>query len=54
VSAEFETSAAMLKASRAHTANITQGWLTANLKNHWSKDVLPPSSQSCNPFDFFM
>jgi hypothetical protein len=42
----------MLKASRAHTANITRGWLTANLKNHWSKDILPPSSQNCNPFAF--
>ncbi len=54
MSAECETFAATLKASRAHTANITQsGWL-ANLKNHWSKDILPLSSQNCNPFDFFM
>jgi hypothetical protein len=44
----------MLKSSRAHTANFTPGWLRANLKNHWSQDILPPSSQYCNPFDFFM
>jgi hypothetical protein len=26
----------------------------ANLKNHWSEDILPPSSQNCNSFNFFM
>ncbi len=25
-----------------------------NLKNHWSKEILPPSSQDCNLFDYFM
>ncbi len=24
------------------------------MKNHWSKDILPPSSQYCDPFDIFM
>ncbi len=28
--------------------------MKGNLKNHWSKDILPPSSQYCNLFDFFM
>jgi hypothetical protein len=54
MSAECETSAVVLKASSAHTAKFTQDWLKANLKNHWSKEILPPSSQDCNPFDYFM
>jgi hypothetical protein len=24
------------------------------MKNHWSKEIGPPSSSDCNPFDFSM
>jgi hypothetical protein len=54
MSTECETYAVVLKASRAHTAKIIQDWLKDNLKIHWSKEILPPSSQDCNPFDYFM
>jgi len=26
----------------------------ANLKDHWSKEIWPPSSNDCNPLDYFM
>jgi hypothetical protein len=39
--------------TRPHSQNHP-GWLKANLKNHWSKEILPPSSQDCNLFDYFM
>ena len=29
-------------------------WLKENLKNHWSKEIWPPSSPDCNPFDSSM
>jgi len=38
----------------AHTANITQNWLKANLKDHWPKEIWPPSSPDCNSLDYFM
>jgi hypothetical protein len=44
----------VLKALRAHTAEIPQGWLKVNLKNHWSKEIWPPSSLDGNPLDSFM
>jgi hypothetical protein len=28
-----------------NTAKITQGWLKANLKDPWSKEIWPPSSK---------
>ncbi len=28
-----------------HTAKSTQDWLKANLKDHWSKEIWPPSSK---------
>ena len=37
-----------------NTAKSTQNWLKANLKDHWSKEIWPPSSKDCNPLDFFM
>ncbi len=39
--------------TRTHSQNHP-GLLKANLKNHWSKEILPPSSQNCNLFDYFM
>jgi hypothetical protein len=39
--------------TRPHSQNHS-GWLKANLKNHWPKEILPPSSQDCNPVDYFM
>jgi hypothetical protein len=30
-------------------AKIAQDWLKANLKDHWSKEIWPPSSKDCNP-----
>ena len=39
------------KALRAHTAKITQDWLKANMENHWSQEIRPPSSPGCNLFD---
>ena len=36
-----------------NTAKSTQNWLKANLKDHWSKEILPPSSKECNPSDHF-
>jgi len=32
-----------------NTAKIAQDWLKANLKDHWSKEIWPPSSKDCNP-----
>ncbi len=29
-------------------------WVTASLKIHWSKEIWPPSSQGCNPLDYFI
>jgi hypothetical protein len=40
----------VLKALRAHTAKITQDRLKANMENHWSQEIWPPSSPDCNPF----
>jgi len=37
-----------------NTAKITQDCLKANLKDHWSKEVWPPSLKDCNPLDYFM
>ena len=37
-----------------NTAKSTQDWLKANLKNHWSKEIWPPSSKDRNPSDYFM
>ncbi len=45
--------AGVLKALRAHTAKITQNWLKANMKNHWSQEIWPTGSPDCNP-DLFM
>jgi hypothetical protein len=36
---------------RTHTAKITQDWLKANMENHWSQEIRPPSSPGCNLFD---
>jgi hypothetical protein len=44
----------MLKVLRAHTAKITQNWLKANMENHWSQEIWPPSSPDCNPLDLSM
>jgi hypothetical protein len=44
----------MLKALRAHTAKITQNWMKANMENHWSQEIWPPSSPYCNPLDLSM
>ena len=30
------------------------GWLRANLKIHWSKEIWPSSSPGYNPSDYFM
>ena len=37
-----------------NTAKSTQDGLKANLKDHWSKEIRPPSSKDCNPSDYFM
>ncbi len=37
-----------------NTAKITQDCLKANLKDHWSKEIWPPSLKDCNPLDYFM
>ncbi len=37
-----------------NTAESTQDGLKANLKDHWSKEIWPPSSKDCNPSDNFM
>jgi hypothetical protein len=37
-----------------NTAKSTQDGLKANLKDHWSKEIWPPSSKDCNPSDYFM
>jgi hypothetical protein len=42
------------KALRAHTAKITQNWLKADMENHWSQEILPPSSPDCNLLDLSM
>ena len=39
---------------RAHTAKIIQNWLKADMENHWSQEILPPSSPDCNPLDSSM
>jgi hypothetical protein len=44
----------VLKALRAHTAKITQDWLKANMKNHWSQEIWHSSSPDCNPLDLSM
>jgi hypothetical protein len=44
----------VLIALRAHAAIITQNWLKANMENHWSLEIGPPSSPYCNPLDLFM
>jgi hypothetical protein len=44
----------VLKALRAHTAKITQNWLKANMENHWSQEIWPPSSPECNLLDLSM
>ncbi len=36
-----------------NTAKSTQNWLKANLKDHWYKEIWPPSSKECNPSDHF-
>jgi len=38
----------------AHTSNITQNWLKADLKDHWPKEIWPPSTPDCNPLGYFM
>jgi hypothetical protein len=38
----------------AHTANITQNWLKANLKDQWPKEIWPPSLNYCNPLGNFV
>jgi hypothetical protein len=43
--------------AKSFTRQLSQnhpGWLEANLKNHWWKEILPPSSQDFNLFDYFM
>jgi hypothetical protein len=30
---------------KQNNAKITQGWLKANLKDHWSKEIWPTSSK---------
>ena len=37
-----------------NTAKITQDCLKANLKDHWPKEIWPPSLKDCNPLDYFM
>ncbi len=37
-----------------NTAKSTKDGLKANLKDHWSKEIWPPSSKDCNPSDYFM
>ncbi len=37
-----------------NTAKITQDCLKANLKDHWSKEIWPPSLKYCNPLDYFL
>jgi hypothetical protein len=32
-----------------NTAKIVQDRLKANLKDHWSQEIWPPSSKDCNP-----
>jgi hypothetical protein len=54
MSAEFETSAAVLKASRALTAKITLAGWRPTLKNHWSQEIWHPSSQDYNPFEYYL
>ena len=38
----------------AHNANKTQAWLEENLKEAWLKNIWPPSSPDCNPYDYFL
>ncbi len=41
----------------AHTSNLVQNWLRANLRDSgsfWDKDLWPPSSPDCNPCDYFL
>ena len=44
----------MLKALRAPIAKITQNWMKANMENHWSQEIWPPSSPDCNPLELSM
>ncbi|QQP36081.1 Uncharacterized protein FKW44_021068 [Caligus rogercresseyi] len=37
----------------AHKSRENQAWLLENLPYHWSPDLWPPSSPTCNPFDYF-
>lgn len=38
----------------AHTAGITQTWLSANTPDFWGKEVWPPNSPDLNPLDYFV
>ena len=38
----------------AYTSKVTQTWLSQNLPNFWGKEVWPPRSPDCNPFDCFV
>ena len=38
----------------AHNANKTQAWLEEILKEAWLKNIWPPSSSDCNPYDYFL
>jgi hypothetical protein len=50
----YEISAAVSKSvARPHSKNHP-GWLKANLKNHLSKEICPPSLPGGNPLDLFM
>ena len=43
--------------SKSFTRPLRQNhpdWLKANLKNHLSKEICPPSSPGYNPLDLFM
>ena len=44
----------MLKALRATQLKSSSMAEGQPEKNHWSKEILPPSSQDCNPFDSSM
>ena len=41
----------MLKALRATQLKSSSLAESKPEKNHWSKEIRPPSSQDCNPFD---
>ncbi len=44
----------MLKALRATQLKSSSLAKGQPEKNHWSKEIWPPSSPDCNPFDFSM